>query len=78
MDGEFLRDCLTKKNRFETSAKENINIDEAGNRLVEFILSHDPKAQQTRSTQPDDGRFSLARADGVTTEPKHKEGGCPC
>jgi len=31
---------------FETSAKDNINIDTAGNFLVEHILKNDPKAQK--------------------------------
>jgi len=65
--------------RFETSAKENINIDEAGNRLVEYILSHDPKAQQSRSKQPEDGRFTLSSASSIGMgDTKHKESGCPC
>ena len=32
---------------FKTSAKENINIDEAGKFLVDHILKNDPKAKQT-------------------------------
>jgi len=65
---------------FETSAKENINIDEAGNRLVEYILSHDPKAQQCRTNkQPEDGRFTLSSTSNIGMgDSKHKESGCPC
>jgi len=37
---------------FETSAKENINIDDAGKALVEQILSNDPKAQNKDGQQP--------------------------
>jgi len=55
---------------FETSAKENINIDEAGNRLVEYVLSHDPKALQNRAAKPDDGRFSLAQKNETGGEAK--------
>eukprot|EP01118_Nematostelium_gracile_P009321 TRINITY_DN312_c0_g1_i3.p1 TRINITY_DN312_c0_g1~~TRINITY_DN312_c0_g1_i3.p1 ORF type:complete len:222 (-),score=63.12 TRINITY_DN312_c0_g1_i3:118-783(-) len=63
---------------FETSAKDNINVHEAGNRLVEYILSHDPKAQQTRTGQENDGRFTLGRGGNTAPEPKERSGGCPC
>jgi len=36
---------------FETSAKDNINIDQAGNYLVEHILKNDPKAQKQPETK---------------------------
>lgn len=43
---------------FSTSAKDNINIDTAGNFLVEHILKNDPKAQKPKEAEdPSIGTF---------------------
>jgi len=56
---------------FETSAKDNINIDSAGNFLVEHILKNDPKAQ--KQPQPKDAtvvKLGSGTAQSVSTEQK--------
>mmetsp|Transcript_7415 Transcript_7415/g.10271 ORF Transcript_7415/g.10271 Transcript_7415/m.10271 type:complete len:208 (+) Transcript_7415:64-687(+) len=55
---------------FETSAKENINIDESGKFLVDYILKHDPKAQKVESTP---GVVDLKQK---STEPPKDESKC--
>ena len=43
-------------NRYKTSAKEDVNIDEAGDYLVKNILLRDPKAQKNNQEKPT-GKF---------------------
>eukprot|EP01119_Soliformovum_irregulare_P007902 TRINITY_DN204_c0_g1_i1.p1 TRINITY_DN204_c0_g1~~TRINITY_DN204_c0_g1_i1.p1 ORF type:complete len:148 (-),score=47.81 TRINITY_DN204_c0_g1_i1:118-531(-) len=59
---------------FETSAKENLNIDEAGNCLVEAILARDPKALQSK--EKPSGVISLREP--KEAEAEKKSGPCPC
>lgn len=63
---------------FETSAKDNINIDTAGNYLVEHILKNDPKAQKT----PEPRDVNVVRLGNGGSSPNSKEGdkasGCRC
>lgn len=63
--------------RFETSAKENINIDEAGNCLVENILKKDPKAQSKEEKKK--GTIDLNKSSNNSNEKKLKEDSkCEC
>jgi len=58
---------------FETSAKENINIDEAGRFLVEHILKRDPKAQE----KPEESTGGIVKVDGGSKESR-EESKCQC
>jgi len=52
---------------FETSAKDNINIDSAGNFLVEHILKNDPKAQKQPDQVKDPTVVKLGSSSGNTS-----------
>jgi len=58
---------------FQTSAKENINIDAAGKFLVDNILRHDPK---TKMVEPEEGVLNLGS--NRTLAPPAKARGCNC
>jgi len=59
---------------FETSAKENINVEEAGRFLVEHILKADNKARLHRR-EPNDNVVNLKTK---TQTKKEKDTGCQC
>jgi len=64
---------------FETSAKENINIDEAGHCLVDYILKNDPK----KSTKEDEhgnsvGVVDLKSAGNTGNSNAKQQKGCTC
>jgi GTPase SAR1 family protein len=61
---------------FETSAKDNINIDEAGNCLVEHILTHDPDAHKTVGTDKTEGTIELTK--GGAASPEGEKSRCLC
>jgi len=67
---------------FETSAKDNINIDSAGNYLVDHILKNDPKAM--KSPEPKEasvlklGNNSNANNNGNSNNSNEKPTGCRC
>jgi len=66
LDKEMM-DKFCKENKFigwfETSAKDNINIDTAGNALVDHILKNDPKAQ--KAPEPKDPTVVKVGSGGV-------------
>jgi len=62
---------------FETSAKDNVNIDEAGNFLVDHILKHDPKAQRNQQQAKDPSIVKLGNGSN-SAPPETKESGCRC
>jgi len=70
-------DKFCKENKFigwfETSAKDNINIDSAGNFLVDHILKNDPKA--LKPPEQKDGSI-VKLAGGPNVDPKPS--GCRC
>jgi len=60
---------------FPTSAKDNINIDVAGNALVEHILKNDPKAQK----QPEQKDASVVKlGSGSTSSSQTSDQKQPC
>jgi len=62
---------------FETSAKDNINIEEAGNCLVEYILTHDPEAHKTTQDTKSEGTVELTAKSSPTADPKASRN-CMC
>eukprot|EP01116_Phalansterium_solitarium_P013896 TRINITY_DN3134_c0_g1_i1.p1 TRINITY_DN3134_c0_g1~~TRINITY_DN3134_c0_g1_i1.p1 ORF type:complete len:219 (-),score=36.78 TRINITY_DN3134_c0_g1_i1:143-799(-) len=60
---------------FATSAKEKINIDEAGSFLVEHILRNDPK---TKDVEPDDDILNLSAQRTPAAPQKSSSSGCSC
>jgi len=73
LDKEMM-DKFCKENNFiswfETSAKDNINIDEAGNCLVEHILTHDPDAHKNTQPERTEGTVQLTSNNNAAVEPK--------
>jgi len=78
VDKEMM-DRFCKENKFigwfETSAKDNVNIDAAGNFLVEHILKHDPKSQ--RDKEQKDPTIVKLGSGPISSDPA-KDGGCRC
>jgi len=76
IDKEMM-DHFCKEHRFigwfQTSAKENINVEEAGRFLVEHILKSDPKALLNRNQKPD----GLVDFNKPSAQKENKEG-CSC
>jgi small GTP-binding protein len=60
---------------FETSAKDHVNVDEAGAYLVDHILKNDPKVQQRKDRNVVD---LSAPAAGGGGDGKKEETPCPC
>jgi len=82
LDKEMM-DKFCKDNKFigwlETSAKDNINIDTAGNALVEHILKNDPKAQkQPENKDPTIVKIGSGSAQSKTSNADPKQSQCRC
>jgi len=60
---------------FETSAKDNINVNEAGTFLVEHILKNDPKAQNKKEERTD---IINLQGEHPKKSEEEKKSGCSC